>query len=1003
MNKLIDLVFKYKRIVIMLVIFTLGFGVYSFEAIGKKEFPNTAVPVIIVSYQAPGQTAEEVYTNIIPEVESAIATLPEVYEVHTYTFANGGMSLVRFTLETTDVSVYEEQLQKDIDNMEFTDGVSVKLNSEFNESQIVYAITGEDKNQVALDLSTALSQVDGVTSTKIDGLVRPSLTIKVDTNLLSNFGVSYEDFIQMITATGMQTPLGYVEEDTQVNPILATNSYDSKEDLENTIIAINPYTQQAVYVKDIAEVTQTNTSDSLYQYDGEEAVLLNVFFEDHRDFTSIGEQTTTAISKYEDDNSSDYAINQLIFQPDDVTKEINSIFTNLIESIILVILVVVIGLGFRNSILIATTFPFTVLATLATLGVLNEDLQKVSIAGLIISIGIIVDNSIVMNDAIQHNLDIGLDRKHSIHVAIKDNSIPILTSTLTTIAAFMPIMYLTGVAGTIAYSLPVTVIIALVYSYIMSIFISPLLAYSFLKPHKKRLKNKDVKKQNRFLFFTIKRFYVSFSIIVVILFVTGLLATSLQVSVFPSAEKHVIYVEYSNTQSANFNDTVTLNDEIIDYIYSLDYMKEEIEQNAAVVGGRMPQYYSTLPTLPMTPNQGYIYLDINNQTDVTDIKNRLSEDLNDKFGDVASISANEVELNLPTAPIQITLTNASTKDLGNTAQVYAQQIRELEGVTNVNVNSSNLTDLYTLDLKDEFLISNGIYNVEVDQAVSMYLNDISQDVVNNPALDSKLIFKSNVQSKDELLQASFVFNGITYHGSDLFEINTLESYESFYNKDYQEAVVIDVYLDDNTSSLTAQKTIEDTIDTSLVDVSFGGENDLISEVFMGVGTAAIAAIVAIFIILIVQFNSFKNTFIILLTVPISFLGSIIALSVFNEPFSFSAGLGLTSLMGIIVNNGILLISYIEDYKKTSDDLLQSCVDAVSRRMRPILLSNITTFVGLIPLVLFGGDFFSPMAIALAGGLFTGTSLTLFFIPSVYYVMNKKKFLKNQELLTKESL
>lgn len=990
MKFFVNALIKNKRSILLVFIFTCLYGIYSFTVIPKKEFPNTAMPLVNLIVTAPGYTASQVESEILPKINTAIEPINDVTNIYQYSFANVGTTLLEFDLAVTDVRPYMDQISKNLEEVNFEDeNISYEVSSDFKESQVVYALTGTNQQEVSTEIAAELSLIDGIDNVKISPDYEQQYELVIDVDKLSKLNIDFETFNQILAAQAMDIPLGYINEKDGAYPIITANNLEDKDAILNMVVGINPMTNEQIKVSDVSTVNVVNTSNNLYEVNDKTATLIEVYFEDNLDYTQVGIDIRDVVDNYVSDL--DYEINELVFQPDDVKKSIDSIFINLLQAIFLVIIVVFIGLGLRSSILISFTFPFTILATIGILNTLGQDLQKISIAGLIISIGIIVDNAIVINDAIVYNLDRKMERLDAIYDAMRANFIPVLTSTATTIAAFSPLLFLTGVAGTITFSLPVTVIISLILSFVMSMVITPLLAYYFLKPSKpKKIKQSkfSVEKIIRKTVTNSKTVIISTIGLVVVLFLSVLFVP---IIIFPSAEKSIIYVEYTNNESSEFDDTVNLSHEIVDFIKTQDYLVNDVENYSSIVGGQMPQFYSTLPTFPLNQNQGYIYLDMDSTVDVTDMKNKLDETLNQEFSSRINISANEVELNTPTSPITMVLKGNDLDVINSYSQQLQSDIASIDGVLQVKGSSLLKTPLYEVVVNEDYLLQNGLTPVQVQSEIAKILNGSELSLINQEGVSDQLLINTDVKSKEDLLATNYVINSKSYLGSDLFTIDETSSYESFYNQDFSNAMTISVDLKDGYSVYEVQKSVKEYINNNTpesVTVELGGEAELAADVFGGVAIAAIVALLAIFIILLLQFNSFKNSIIVLLSVPLSISGSLLALFVFNTPLTFTVGLGLTSLLGIVVNNGILLVSYIEEYKKSDEPLIEVCVMAVTRRFRPIMISNITTIIGLTPLIISGGDFFQPMAISLAGGLFIGTILTIIFVPCIYFVTNK---------------
>lgn len=988
MKKLQEFIKKFGTIIIILMSTSIVFGVLSYINIPKQSFPTIELPLMQLELVAPGLSAEEVNDKIVIPVEDAVRKLDDVDNVISYSFANGGSVISVFELDT-DVSI-EDQYQKLshlVDEISFPENVSVNFSYDFKESHAILAITGENQLEIAQDLTDKLMTIEEIDNIITTPEYSESLYIHADLNILSAIGLSYTQFIEILSAKGIQIPLGYVNDGSNA-PIVSTNNFATIEELQNLVLFINPQTQQPVLLSNVATVEEQSTVNSFYEFDGEKTSLLEIYFKSDQDYTKVGD----VIDEIIEDSEFSSNINKVSFQPTNVKEEVNNIFTNLLQSIALVFIVVLIGLGFRNSVVISFAFPFVLMSTLCILYLLGMQLQKISIAGLIISIGVIVDNAIVMCESIQHYINLDYKKSEAVNLSLKNNFTPLFTSTLTTIAAFIPLLFLPGIAGKVAVSLPTTVIISIALSFIFSVFILPVLSLKILKkPKKVKLHHDNITVGKIFKkIYSKPKTVLSLAILSSILLFS--LALSLVVQVFPTADQDVVYIEYTNTTSSTLEDTKALEVDMINFMVSLDYINvDSIEGTTSVIGGKMPQYYSTLPTMPLNSNQGYIYLDTDGEN-TSDIKKSLQEDLTNEFSSRAIINTNEIELNSPLAPVQVSVSGNDYDEIINYVESVIPSIEAIDGARKVDYNFPQTTNMYEINYNEDFLNANNIQPIQVEQQIALLLNDYSIDIIDSDKYESSAFITSGVKTVDQLVNQQFVINAQPYTSSQLFSLDVSNAYEFFSRNDYSLAVNISVYNNEDASPYALEDEIKEVLEDSLpssLSLVYESERTLANDVFGNIGIAAFIAFILIILILMFEFKSLKSILSIGISIILSLSGSILILFILDMPFTFSVGLGLTSLLGIVVNNGILLISYIDKYKYEFDNLLDACVAGLNRRLKPILISNITTMTGLVPLMITQSSFFQPMALALFGGLLLGILFTILVTPTSYYLLNRK--------------
>ncbi len=996
MKHIFNTIFKNRILVIFTTILCIIAGLFAYNAIPKQSFPTTELPILQVNITAPGYSAKDLNNDVVPEIEDKIRDLEHINDVQSISFSNGASIISIFKIdEVIDIHDQYIKLRDDINNLKFDTGISISYEYNFVESHVIFAITGDKKSETASELKKLLSDLDEVKRVDIRPNYSDSIVIDIDVSKLQQFKISYADIINLLNANGLEIPLGYLEEDNSSVPISSDNNFKTIEEIENIPISISPSTGQPVLLKNISNISSKSTTNSQYEFNKEIAVLVNLYFVDGDDYSKLGKKIENVVNEHDDSDN----IHKVVFQPDEVKYEINKIFTSLLQSLGLVFIIVLIGLGFRSSLIVTISFPFTIFTTLLILYILGYDLQKISIAGLIISIGIIVDNTIVVIDAIKYNINNGLKVKPAINLALKDNFKPVLSSTLTTIAAFTPLMFLPGIAGEIAFSLPLTVIIALILSLIVSVIIIPCVSYYFIGDNntvKKKPKDRSYKLLTKFL----TKIYKHAVFTVILSFLVAIALTSfvfrLKIKVFPTAEQNIVYVIYTNTSSTRYDDTQELEDEMIHFISETSYYKNYSSGITSIINGHMPQFYSTLPTLPLNQNQGFIFINIKDKSKVSDFKSKLEQDINSKFSSNAIVSVHEVELNRPTAPIFFGVRGENQQEVIDYTDSLLSQLNTIDGVKYAFANIPSQVKNYQIQYNNGYLMQNGLQKIQIEQQIALYLNQSKLNIIESELYADEAVIQTNIKVKDQLLKSSFIINDNLFYGKDLFKLSEQKTFEFYSRDNFTQGIDVSVEIEDDATLFNVNRDVRKIIDKTIpdnIEINYKGETELTKNVFQNIGIAALVALFLIILILLIQFKKLANIFVISIALPLSISGSVLMLFLFNFPISFSGGLGVTTLLGIVVNNGILLVSYLEKYKSEYSSLLEACVEAVKRRLKPILLSNITTMFGLIPLIVSTNSFFQPLSIAMFGGLITGVIFTLLLTPSIYYLFNKRKWFK----------
>ena len=751
---------------------------------------------------------------------------------------------------------------------------------------------------------------------------------------------------------------------------------------------------------DVATVSKKNTEDKKrYVFNGQTAAFVEVFFDDDIDYTVLGDELTDSVDEFISQMTEDASITAMTFSPDFVYDQVNSVLVNLLICVAIVMFVVMVGLGLRNSLAIAFTIPVIVMATVGILYLMGNHLQLMSIAGLIVSIGILVDNSIVISEATQHELNRGKDMRTACTKAIKKNYLPVLTSTLTTVAAFIPLMYLPGIAGDVAFTLPLTILIAISLSYIVAIAVTPTLAQLLFKPKKIRKKSaaKFGKRVRRSMD---KVFSLALAPTIIAFLALGGLAylviDRLEIDILPKTEKSIVYVDYEYKRLDDNRGAYRFAQKIEDIVLE----QEEVKNYAFSQGGDLPKFYMMLAVVNNLPSNGrfFIEYDVESQ-DLPAYIEKLEKDLEDLESE-GNIVVSRLELNKPSAPVEVLLQSADYDHLIEVSKEIFAEVSDLDGFKEGElVSPANKTDI-KIDSDRVKINSYGLTVAEVQQQIALALNGISKELYANGQNNLDVKVATEINTKDELLKLMIRSSAGNYTPlSDLITLSDVESIEYIETYNGMPAVTISAYMDEGYSTYSLEKDIREILnerDDNQIEAIFKGDNELTNELFGGIVIAFVIALFVIFLIMYFQFKSFKQPLIILASIPLSFIGALVAMLIFKEKITLTAMLGIMSLVGIVVNNGILLVEYINRHHEKGHTIYMSCIKAVERRIRPILLSSLTTIFGLIPLAVFGGDFFRPMAVTFMGGMITSTLLVLFIIPGLYYFTYKKQDKKRAE-------
>ncbi|XMB86115.1 efflux RND transporter permease subunit [Mycoplasmatota bacterium WC44] len=1003
MVRILNYVIKRSRVVLFTSLVLLIIGIYSYVVIPKQEMPDFSTPYGVFQITAPGLSASDVEGKIVDPIEELLAEFEDVDEVRSISYESFALITVEFPYSVNNPSDIVNSMYTKILDIDLPNEVSnIDVTSDFPQHDVVYALYSDllseiELTNIAVKMKEKILDLNDVSYVEIDSNFEKQVSVKINKSALDALPLSFNDVYNLIYANGLEIPLGVLETDNGSIQLDVDPSYKSIEDLRDLVIL--PKTTPDSYAVTLGSISTITLEDvpnqKVYEFNGEKALFIGVSFSSEIDFTKLGDDLRDIVREFKIEAEGEFSVDEMNFQPDYVRKQINGVFDSLLMCVAVVMFVVMIGLGIRNSLAIVFTIPIIIFTTIAILNFNGLELEKLSIVGLIVAIGIIVDNSIVISESIQYYIDKGMSKREAAIKAVKDNSIPVFSSTITTIAAFIVIAMLPGFLGVIIKSFPITVIIALSISYVIAMFVSPVIGYLIFKEKKKKdksLENKLKKTLYKSVLTAIKHPILITVISIELLVLSIILVFGLQpIELFPKEEKTILYVDYEYMYPGDNSGA---------YEFAKDIEREIIKQPKVTdygfsQGGDLPRFHLSTPTIKELPQFGRFIIHLDMQMNEMYDYQRVLQDNLDEIGKGGAI-VRCLELKQPEPPVQVYLSGDNESELQNIAYSIYEEMSKLESLDLSEMVEPFKNVKSVLKFNKEMLSANFITLTEAEYQITTALNGQSVGVYDYNDSFINIVTSLETTSLEELMdyRIKSSITGLKIPLKTLATVDSVDSTNEIYRMNGKRLVTINAYPSVNSDASTLEKEIKIIVDKYIkeeVTVSYGGDSELFIEISKHILTASIVAIVLIYFIMFTQFNSFIKPLIIYSTIPLSFIGSFIFLVIFNQPITATSMIGVVSLLGIVVNTGILLVEYIDKEVKSGKAVKKACVDAVIRRFKPIILTSTTTIFGLIPLAITGGNFFKPMAFSLMGGVIVSTLLTLYVVPSLYhaYLNNKK--------------
>lgn len=977
-------------------------GMFSYMSSIKQESPDFEVPYAIISFTYLGASASEVEEFVVRPMEDTFKQVEDVIDYVASSRSNGGVMILELVYNADKDQAFDEirrrlsDLQPSLpDDVEITDIMA----GELTVTDFMYVLTGPDGELdmqklelYANDIKNEIGNMDMVKTVHIQGQKDSQVQVTVDNDTLETMSISHYDIGQLIESMDSRLPGGIMTGDTSL-AVQNNSALTSSENIENLILGANPMTGVPITLGQIAEVENLNNESIYTNYDGKQGLIIYGYYNDGLDLTDFAESFEMDINLLAETLPDGYNLEQIIYYPNDVKASNNDFFINLLIGIGLVIIISFFSMGIRNAIVVSFAIPTSVFLTLSIMYGFGIKLHQISIASLIISIGMLVDNAIVITESIKRKLEEGMARLEGTVAGTKEVAIPVLTSTLTTIAAFSPLMFIPSVAGDYIKNVPQVIIIALLSSYLVSITVMPCLSYMIFN-------HMDHKKQKNTLFeivgkavnILLKRKVVVLISIILVAVLSVFALDRIGLSFFPTADKDIMFITVKDKEGITIEQTK----EKMEVLETFIAENDNISHYIMTVGGSVPRFWDTMRPYSPSADFGQFLIEVDLLDDFesnSDFAGDLQAHLN-ALDSSLNIEVNELEKSEPVlAPITIEV-NSDELDAIHDAKTYTVEILEgIEGVTFIRDDEASRTESLEVNYDMDAILSNGLALPLVQAEVAYAINGRTVASINDDNVLVPVVVKGSITNKADL-EGLIVGRNQLQEAVQLVDVANISSvsgmsYISRHNGAYTVYVLANVLPGYSSGDIIAE--FKNQLDMSLypeVSWQYAGEQESITSNFGDVGYMAMIAMFLILTILVLQFKSFGQVFIIIVSIPFAAVGAVFGLYFTGYPVSFTALLGIVSLMGIVVNNAILLVDSINIRRREGLNVHDAAVEGSKKRIRPILLTTLTTIIGLSPLIFSNSEMFAPMAIAIGAGLIFSTLITLLVIPILYQMFIK---------------
>ncbi|MGF1510325.1 MAG: efflux RND transporter permease subunit [Myxococcota bacterium] len=1016
---LTELAHKNRPLVGMVALALMFFGLVSYFALPAREDPKITIREAVITTDYPGLSAERIELLVTKTIEEAVREVSEVEEIRSVSMPGRSIIHVEVFDRYFDLEQIWDDVRKRVERItqELPEGTSKPIvNDDFGDVAVLTAalrapdFTMGQMFDMGKHLRDRLHGVEGTKRVELLGVQEERIFIELENARMDELGISNQLLAETLRQQNVIRPGGRVDSGTRSFIIQPTGNFRSVDDIEETLIR-SPATGQLIPLADIAEVSRSliDPPDRKVYFNGDRAILLSVAMLDGFSVLDFGHRVRARLTELEQTLPIGYSVDVLTFQPEQVGKAVFGVTWSVLQTLVIVLAVVILFLGVRVGLIVGSIVPGVMLTTLALMNFFDMTLQRMSLATLVIALGLLVDNGIVIAEDFRRRLEDGLDRDQALRTTGKELAVPLLTSTLTTILVFLPLMLAQHVSGEYTRSISLVILISLLSSWVFAMTLTPLLCHRFIKggngSNRTGTKRRDLTQRifdamtgpyERILRVFLKRRWLFLGAMV------GLLAVSLAgmsmvpKRFFPDSDRTQLlaYIDLPAGVSSRTTDAAM---ERVMKRMDGEEVLSHIRNYATYVGFGGPRFVLSLTPVDPAPNQAVMLFDVDGATHMPESRRGLQRMFDAHF---PGMRVQVVPMFLgpsDSTKIEIQVQGPDATTLYQTGAKLESLLAEVPGAWGIKNDWQNRTTTVVVDVDQARARRADVTSADVARSMETFFSGRQATEFREDDDVFPVVLRATSSERHDLDRLRTLV--IQSAGSDasvpLEQVAEVRIQNDF-GRVHREGLNRTLTVEGRNRMMTAEDMVPiiepelSRISESLppghqiefdgvVEQSVESQSALMANVPLCIGLIAI--------LLVGQFNSFRRPIIIFSTIPLLLVGAVTGLLALNATFGFMEILGLYSLAGIVINNAIVLIDRIDiERHEGGQDDFEAVVSACVRRLRPIVMTTVTTILGLLPLIIAQDALFYGMASVIAFGLLVGTVLTLGVVPVLFSLL-----------------
>ena len=1009
------------RVTLVALVVVILAGVMAYLTLPRNKDPGFIIRAAQVTTYFPGASPTRVEQLVTDKLEKAIQEIPELDFVESTSKTGISSITVNIKERYTEMRPIWDQLRRKVERVkpQLPQGINGPIvNDEFGDVfGILVTLVGPDfpyreLKLMADEIRDELLLLEDVAKVDIYGDQEERVFVEYNNARLAELGISPERLQQMLQARNIVTPGGDISTPYERLTIEPSGNFESVADLRRTIIEL-PNSSELVSLGDVSTISRgyIDPPESKMRCSGVPCLGLAISMREGGNIITLGEQVRPVMTHLQNQYPIGIDLDFVQFQPDVVEKKVDDFVNNLIQAVVIVAGVMLLTLGLRTGLIVASLIPMAMVMSMMVMQFFGIGIDQMSLASLIIALGMLVDNAIVMSESIMVQMAQGRRSVEAAIASANELKIPLLTSSLTTAAAFLPIFLAESTTGEYTAPLFKVVTITLLCSWLLSLTMIPLLCANYLRvqanPEGDTFNSRFYRLYRGFLLKILRFPLLSLVVVIGIFFLALRGFAYVPVLFFPANDRPLFTAQIELPIGTPFERTelvvADIEGFIADELAASSVRPDGITSWATFLGEGGPRYVLSYSPKPPTPSYAYMMLNATSLDGMGALIRKLEAFAIANFPDLKAIIE---PLPLGTSgwpPLKVRLSGRDPDTLFTYVEQVKAKLREVPGTKLIDDDWGARAKKIVVRINGPRALRAGVTHQDIAVSLQTFLSGFETTEYREDDRVIPVVLRSVAASRQDLdqLETLNVYaqtSGSSVPLTQVADIEVVWESAQVIRRNRLKTVTIEAGLEAGYTATEVNAQLRPWLIEQKkswprgYDWTIGGEAEDSGKANASIAAKLPIAGLIIVLLLVGQFNSIRRPLIILLTIPLGLIGVIVGLLVARSYFGFMTLLGIISLAGIVINNAIVLLDRIRiEIDDNGLDPARAIIESAQRRLRPILLTTCTTIGGLIPLWLGGGAMWEPMAIAIIFGLLFATGLTLGVVPVLYALFFRVRF------------